>query len=94
MALHELVYAENDVADLIIAQWPNTVITDASDYIHTERFEVDIEGVEPDDFYSFAINEGFALNCLSLRLATMSGKEGQAKVRRWIDMAQEARDAE
>jgi len=40
--MHELIYAESEIARIIKKQYPTANITDASDYIHEERFECDI----------------------------------------------------
>ena len=73
-AFYELVYAERAVADLIKKRFPSAEITDARDQIHEERFEVNIEGVEPLDFYKYSIDEGFFGACLCMRVRFYSGE--------------------
>ena len=95
--MKELVYAGKEVEDIIKAKYPQSVITDASDYIHTERFELSIDGVEDDEFYPFAIKEGFARNCLGFEVMLLStgfpktkslhSAENKEKLERWIELA-------
>lgn len=72
--MHSLVYAGKDVEELLKKEYPECKITDASDYIHTERFEFEEDNIEEDDFYIFAIRNGFALNCLGFNLKLHSQK--------------------
>jgi hypothetical protein len=51
--------------------------------VHTERFEVKIPGVTEDEFYPFAIKEGFARACFALELMLQMGS-GAAKIKKWI----------
>lgn len=80
---YDLVYAGVEVENIIKKKYPQAKITDASDYIHTERFECEIEGVTNDDFYPFAIREGFARNCfgleLTLQMVGVKGPEREEK---------------
>ena len=85
--MNELVYAGQDVERIIKERWPAAVITDASDYIHTERFSVDIEGVEDDEFYVFAIREGFASVCFTLLMLARGTEPQQARVQRLVKEA-------
>jgi hypothetical protein len=79
----ELVYGPISVQDLIRSKWPDAVFNDASDIVHTERFEVKIPGVTEDGFYPFAIKEGFARACFALELMLQMGS-GAAKIKKWI----------
>jgi hypothetical protein len=82
---YDLIYAGPDVEALIKEHWPNAKITDASDEIHRERFELSLDATE-DDFYRFAIEKGFALECLcfQLMLRDPCHREGKDKIRKWI----------
>lgn len=93
---YDLIYAGGEVEGLIRNKYPNVQIKDASDFIHTERFECEIEGVTKDEFYPFAIREGFARNCLGLELTLqmvgIKGPEREEKkkdIERWIKLAKE-----
>ncbi|MCJ7828381.1 MAG: hypothetical protein MUP81_01405 [Dehalococcoidia bacterium] len=95
--MEDLIYAGEDIEALIKTKYPTAKITDASDEIHTERFELDIPDIDDDEFYPFAIKEGFAMCCLSLALLleslkfpetkTIKPKENKAKIERWIAMS-------
>jgi hypothetical protein len=56
--MHELIYANEEVEEIIKHKYPQAKTKDASDFIHTERFECDIEGISDNEFYPFAIGEG------------------------------------
>ena len=71
---YDLIYGPRKAAEVIKARYPNAKITDASDFIHTERFECRIEGVSEDEFYPFAIREGFAGCCFGFELRLQSLK--------------------
>jgi len=69
---YELVYADKSVESLILSKFPNTVIKNASDFVHTERFEVEIPEITEDEFYPFAIKEGFVKCCLGFEIILQS----------------------
>jgi hypothetical protein len=86
----ELVYADPSVSKAIKAKWPHAVFEDASDDIHEDRFEVAIQDVTEDDFYVFAIREGFALVCLKFQLMLRSREKDQhTKIREWLKKSKE-----
>ena len=68
----ELMYSGKDVEELIKKRFPQAQIVDASDYIHTERFEVTIEDITTEEFYPWAISEGIARECFGLELRLQS----------------------
>ncbi len=94
---HDLIYCPKEVEEVIKKRYPNAKITDASDAIHIERFECRIEGVGKDEFYPFAIREGFAGCCLGFNIALQSlrfpepkghpgeHKETEDKIKTWIE---------
>lgn len=98
---YDLIYGPKGVEEVIKSRYPNAKIEDASDFTHTERFECEIEGVSKDEFYPFAIREGFARSCLGFELRLQSlkfpepkdhpgeHKETIAKVDSWIKAAKE-----
>lgn len=86
MNFHELIYAEESLSKIIKKEFPETVFTDASDMIHNERFEIDIETEDVDiekNFYIYAIKNGFAFNCFTFTLMTYDKKEVE-KIREWV----------
>jgi len=95
--MHELIYAGREVEDLIKTEYPGSKITDASDYIHTERFECELPDIDEDDFYPFAIREGFAMCCFGFAINLESikfpeNKKGEheeikARIRKWAELA-------
>jgi len=99
--MYDLVYANKEVADAILIKYPNAKITDASDYIHTERFELEIDNVTDDEFYPFAIREGFARCCFSFEILmqsskfpeskTIKPKENNIKIEGWIQTSKAER---
>lgn len=91
--MYELVYADKDVEVIIKKRFPQAVIENASDEIHRERFQVNIEGVTEDEFYPFAIREGFARCCLGFEiiLNDQKNKDNKVKIEHWIELAKEAK---
>lgn len=87
--MHELIYAGKDIEWAIKKRYPQAKIEDASDSIHTERFECEIEEVDEDDFFVWAILEGYAESCMSFQIMMSSSLEGGRQVV-W-DYAAEAR---
>ena len=97
---YDLIYGPREVEKVIKCRYPNAKIKDASDFIHTERFECEIEGVPDDEFYPFAIKEGFVECCFGFALLLSSlkflelkdgpkRKETKAKIEGWIKIAKE-----
>ena len=66
--MKELIYAGLKVEKLIRKKYPQAIIEDESDYIHEERFEVEIDDVSQEEFYSFAEENGFIRACLGYLL--------------------------
>lgn len=92
--MHELIYAGREVEDLVRKKYPDAVLTDASDYIHTERFEFDA-GCDKDEFYIFAIREGFAEACLGFSLMMRDLKNGsRQQVWGWVAEAKALDESE
>ncbi len=100
---HDLIYAGSDVEDIIKKQYPHARIKDASDFIHTERFECEIDDVDADEFYPFAIQEGFARCCFGFELLMGSLKFKElktglrheatiAKIKGWVAKAKEVKE--
>ena len=96
----ELVYAGKDVEDLVRAQYPDAVITDESDYIHTDRFGCVIPNITRDDFYPFAILNGFVRECLGFQLVLKTPFLGRPDVEakskedlsRWLASAKKMKE--
>ena len=99
--MNELIYAGEEVEGILKKKYPNCKITDASDFIHTERFEFEAEGITEEDFYPFAIRKGFARNCFGFEVRLQSLKFPEPKdhprkhqetkilIDRWIEKAKE-----
>lgn len=83
--MYELIYAPQAVRELLVKRYPDCRITDASDEFHPGRFGFSCD-IPEDEFYPFAIREGFAPLCLGFR-AMMRGVPDEAareKVKGWI----------
>lgn len=100
---YDLIYGSRDVEGTIRSKYPNAKIKDASDFIHTERFECEIEDVSDNEFYPFAIREGFVECCFGFELLLSSlefpelkdgpkRKETKAKIEGWIKTAKEVKN--
>lgn len=88
--MNALIYAGKDIENIIKNKFPVATFQDASDEIHTERFEVEIQEDDNDktrdDFYVFALKEGFAMDILNFQLM-IGMPEHQHKVKRWMTLA-------
>jgi len=73
--MYELIYAGKEVEKAVKERYPEAKIKDASDDIHQERFECEIE-VEEDEFFVWAILGGYADACLSYQLMMRDYPEG------------------
>lgn len=92
--MYDLIYAGKEVEDAIKAKYPEVVIKDASDYIHLERFECEVD-VGEDEFYIFAIRNGFAECCFAFNLMMREVKPGQQQqVWDWIAEAEALEESE
>lgn len=88
--MYELIYADREVEDIIKKEYPEAKITDASDFIHTERFECEVEVAE-DEFYIFAIRNGFAEAGLSFQLMMEDFPKGEGNLQKLWDWIAEAK---
>jgi hypothetical protein len=74
--IFELIYGvQSQLEPLIKEKWPEARFQDASDNIHTDRFEVEIDVPEGKtkesflrDFWHFSVREGFCFLCFGFRL--------------------------
>ena len=94
--MHELIYAGNEVRQLLEKEYPDAKFEDASDMIHEERFSIDIDGEKDEleeSFYVFAMKNGFVLDCFAfqimLQLPTNQKEidKTSTKINKWMDMA-------
>ena len=77
--MFELIYLgdsepREQVEQAILKEFPQAVFGDASDFIHINRFQVEISGDEEENkraFFRLAVVGGFALGCLTIHLALM-----------------------
>ena len=98
--MYDLIYADSTVESIIKKKYPQAQIKDASDYIHTERFECEIPDVTEDEFYPFALIEGFAEGCLVFEITLQSLKfkgdhaEEKAKLDKWLASAKSIQEAQ
>jgi len=92
--MYDLIYGNREVESIILKEYPQAKIKDASDCIHTERFECEIPDVDEDSFYPFAIKKGFARLCLKFELTLQSlgfkdmHDEAKVDLDRWIKSAE------
>lgn len=93
--MYELIYAGGEVENIIKAKYPEAKIKDASDYIHLERFECEVDGIGDDEFYIFAIQSGFAECCFGFNLMMHDCPKGtNQKVWDWIAEAKALKESE
>ena len=73
--LYDLIYTGSATSDKIKEKYPDAIIKDASDYIHEERFEVEIPSLEPTDqgFYEFLWDICAIMHSFTFNLWTMGG---------------------
>lgn len=86
--MYQLIYAGKEIEEVVKARYPTAIIKDASDEIHTERFECEVD-IDEDEFYIWAILEGYAGACLTFELMMRNHSEG-ARQKVW-DYAAEAK---
>ena len=72
--MYELIYAGKEVEKIVLEKYPNAKIKDASDYIHEERFEAEIKGIDDVEFWNFALEKQFIMACFIFRLSYSTGK--------------------
>lgn len=85
----ELIYCnsledEQEIKQLIMDTFHSSKFNDASDFIHSHRFEVETD-VNDDVFYPFAIKNGFHMCCFGFQLALY---ENPDLIRNWIELVE------
>ena len=91
--MYDLIYGNSEVESVILKKYPQAQIKDASDFIHTERFECEIPNISEDEFYPFALKEGFARLCFKFELTLQSlgmkdmHDKAKSSLDRWIELA-------
>jgi len=71
--MKELIYlsdseSRDPIIKIILAKWPDAKFEDASDFIHRNRFTVEISDVQPREFFALAVREGFAMCCFGIQI--------------------------
>jgi hypothetical protein len=70
--MKELVYSR-EIFEEIVKKYPTTKWEDASDDIHTERYEIEIPDVTEQEFYPIAMEEDWADACFGFCLELRCG---------------------
>jgi len=73
--MYQLIYAGKEVEEAIKARYPDAKIKDASDDIHKERFECEVD-IDEEEFYIWAILEGYAFACFAFELMARDCPKG------------------
>ena len=86
--MFDLIYCENDkdeteITALIRKEFPQAIIADANDNIHSNRFSVSMDRSFEDKFLVFAIVQGFGMCSFTINLMTMD-KEKQPHLKELI----------
>lgn len=60
--MYDLIYLDyyGKATGVLRGIWPEAKIEDASDFIHRERFEIEVVDVNEDDYFKTIIREGMA----------------------------------
>jgi hypothetical protein len=71
--MYDLIYCENrgdytEIKNKLLDNFPNANIQDASDEIHHDRFEIEMDDDKRDDYLIFTMKEGFAVLSLTVQL--------------------------
>lgn len=66
----DLIYADKEVEQIFKNKFPKCKITDASDYVHMDRFNVEFDEMNIEKYFMFLIDEkiGGVSFCLSLAI--------------------------
>lgn len=80
MEMYDLIYLDyHGKAPKVLQEiWPEAKIEDASDFIHTERFVIEVD-VEEEEYFKTIIREGMARYSLGFRVIML--KDGQRALR-------------
>jgi hypothetical protein len=84
--MYDLIYCGKDVEEIIKKRFPNAVIKDASDYVHDERFSIEDEDLNEDEYYPFIIKEGIGGCSFNLQLMMLQ-KQNTEKLLKWIEIS-------
>lgn len=66
--MYDLIYSDDADREHLAAAFPDAVIEDASDGIHTERFSVTLPGARHDDYLLHVVGSDYALCSFTLGL--------------------------
>lgn len=85
----ELIYCDSredelEIKQLIVDAFPSSKLNNASDFIHSHRFEVETD-VDDDVFYPFAIKNGFHMCCFGFQLTLYENPE---LTENWLKLAE------
>ena len=79
--MYDLIYLDyyGEAPKVLQKIWPKAKIEDASDFIHTERFAIEANDVEEEEYFNIIIREDMASRSLSFRSLIL--EDGQKALR-------------
>ena len=89
MEIHDLIYLDylGKAPKVLQKIWPEAKIEDASDFIHTERFVIEIADVEEEEYLKTILREGMAK--FSFWFQVMVLEDGKRALRLIMEVKQE-----
>jgi len=75
--MYEMVYSDRAVLDLLRVRFPSALFEDASDEFRPHRFCIEVD-VTKEEFYLFALREGFALACFGFQVMLQDPSQREA----------------
>lgn len=80
--MQDLIYCNDreeydEISAKLKSQFANIKITDASDDVHEDRFEIELKDEQRREYRKYLIKEGYGLYSLSLSLITMQNPQNK-----------------
>lgn len=80
--MYDLIYADGKARTVLEKAFPRAKFEDASDFIHTERFSIELE-IEESDYRMQVLKLGLALVSFNFQLWSMDKPKEPEKEKKW-----------
>ena len=92
MEIYDLIYLDyyGKAPKVLQEIWPEAKIEDASDFIHTERFVIEIADVEEDEYFKTILREGMSEFSLGFQVMMLEDVQRALRLVREVKVQLEA----
>ena len=94
--MYDVIYTKPEKSDELVKtikdRWPTATVIVTTDTVYGTRMSIAISDVSEDEFYPWAMMDGYALSCRGLQVL-MGHRDLGPRVDHWIELAEKMKEA-